>query len=1384
MKNNKMTQQKLAQKITISGKKQKWLVMVGSALSCCFVISPAVNASDIEIYRQGSNGGNSTVMLMVDTSQTMGSPALDLLKDYPLCISGKIFGVVGALPVVDVKLTPPAGTEAYCDVIFPKSVLDLLGTVDTITGTGRNSLLGLQSSLDYMRASCTPFSKLEAGEPVRSNKILSVNINLGEGYRCYSRLSRIRIAVKDVLDGNSGKGLVALPDKTVVGLSSFPAKKGNSLNQKAGMIAVPAKALDSTQRAALKAAMNNLVPSSDPLGSTLDSVVGILNSVLDGLNIAGLLTNVLSLIGNLPSTVVALLANQESATATAYAETGAYLLGKNTRGTGESLSEFESPVNKQTIAYKCLARQADNDCTGYEQTGILIKKPVEYNVPTYDRKVQVTTTNGVLGNLLGFLGLGNKDVIRYYNATDSIYSGYAYRADSVEMSGDNYVKPVSISGQATSPAANNAQCQAQGILVLTGNIPKIDPVDALGVQRTMQKSLGKAPTSDLASFCGASPAGWSSRGTATATWSCIANYSQALLDKNSSYRTQVEIKTGVAGIGKEFNYVRLDGDTVVGAGTGGSIVNDLLNTVKALLKTALSLVSIVVDLKPLLNLVDVILPTSPANTADVENLAYWGRDGKGGWYTEASKGGIAQSILDFSSHIVDAKSDPFMGLQSIPADPLTPYLLSNDVYNSIFVPSDQQSWYGNLKKYSVLTENETTGGNVIRLKGSVDFKDQWNGGRSEKMDGSELLAGGMLNQLNSLRPQKTDTSTRKLWINRDCQQKDSQYIFAESQALKAITPDYLSDSSESRCKDNLTSKDQYGGYLMNLLGYQVDPQTATGSSLTQSEPLWQLGMPLHSTPLKITQFAKFNTDGGIDRDDYIVFGSTQGLLHIVDADNGKERFAFVPNEMLENSEQRKAFTAQRQGTYRNMPYGVDGAWTAYTEYVYGMKDGKVIATVDQLGSDANKIQGKQVLYGGLRMGGRGYYALDLADLDRPKLKLHIDPDAAAVNTPLSYMGQSWSKPTVTYVNWRGQRKLVMLVGGGYDVGYEDKAYNPSRAKGAGVYMFDANNGELLWWASANAANKNEGEKAHGLNVATMQFSVVSRINAVDRDGNGLMDHFYFGDLGGQVWRIDLNTAMSTTDNTFTKRATRLINLHKADGSSPRFYDAPNFSVYGYAKPLAVLSIASGNRSLPISDERSGEIYNLFDRDVTRTDLYASSFTPLTKDVDLTTSGNSLRAILTAEEVKDKSVEQVKALMPNGWVVSFDPNASVGKDTEAGKGKKVLDEMAVVNKNLYASVYNPGDEPSCPVQVRGETKVHRYCLPFGVCEQKLQSGQVSTFLAGKGIIALNIGTSGTDSTSKLQSRGLIGTGTSDSAKMPTSQMRRKIVPLKWYENNEQ
>jgi type IV pilus assembly protein PilY1 len=55
----------------------------------------------------------------------------------------------------------------------------------------------------------------------------------------------------------------------------------------------------------------------------------------------------------------------------------------------------------------------------------------------------------------------------------------------------------------------------------------------------------------------------------------------------------------------------------------------------------------------------------------------------------------------------------------------------------------------------------------------------------------------------------------------------------------------------------------------------------------------------------------------------------------------------------------------------------------------------------------------------------------------------------------------------------------------------------------------------------------------------MKYSVVSQIRAVDRDSDGMSDHFYFGDLGGQVLAIYNNS--KGVGDTLRKTPTKILN---------------------------------------------------------------------------------------------------------------------------------------------------------------------------------------------------------------------------------------------------
>ena len=102
----------------------------------------------------------------------------------------------------------------------------------------------------------------------------------------------------------------------------------------------------------------------------------------------------------------------------------------------------------------------------------------------------------------------------------------------------------------------------------------------------------------------------------------------------------------------------------------------------------------------------------------------------------------------------------------------------------------------------------------------------------------------------------------------------------------------------------------------------------------------------------------------IDRQDYILFGTTQGLLHVVDANTGTEKFAFVPNEMVENQKDAFRLSNATTGGMQKLFYGIDGAWSLYTQYVVDDDANLVVGK----GRSDNQY-GMQIAYGGLRMGG-------------------------------------------------------------------------------------------------------------------------------------------------------------------------------------------------------------------------------------------------------------------------------------------------------------------------------------------------------------------------------------------------------------------------------
>lgn len=393
--------------------------------------------------------------------------------------------------------------------------------------------------------------------------------------------------------------------------------------------------------------------------------------------------------------------------------------------------------------------------------------------------------------------------------------------------------------------------------------------------------------------------------------------------------------------------------------------------------------------------------------------------------------------------------------------------------------------------------------------------------------------------------------------------------------------------------------------------------------------------------------------------------------------------------------------------------------------------------------------GTKLAYAGEGEQGRSYHAYIVGAKNRTTL-FSIEPEQQQVivgNTrksfaALQYMGQSWSKPSLAYVSWKGQPKLVLFVGGGYDAttqvncrdtqfdhqGYQCPHYDPDLAVGAGVYMFDAHSGDLLWWASARASSPLGAVQA--TYHTELKYSVVSQINTIDRDADGLVDALYFGDLGGQVFRVDFDNQAQP----LVRRVVRILDVHQAQGGSPRFYQMPSISLHHKSNQqalfvrVALQSSRFNFTGLDVLKVQDG-LFVLNDHDISRTDLYHTD--------QLNTLNISLDKLVRWKSPAQNTDNQ-KDQDAYGWWYPYAPQ------TQSTQGVVGLGEILVMNGVLYAHVYQTSEQNQVGSQVSASRKgcqdrttpaqmyLYRFCLTPQTCNYSRPSEVPSQYvLLGKG-----------------------------------------------------
>jgi len=118
--------------------------------------------------------------------------------------------------------------------------------------------------------------------------------------------------------------------------------------------------------------------------------------------------------------------------------------------------------------------------------------------------------------------------------------------------------------------------------------------------------------------------------------------------------------------------------------------------------------------------------------------------------------------------------------------------------------------------------------------------------------------------------------------------------------------------------------------------------------------------------------------------------------------------------------------------------------------------------------------------------------------------------------------------------------------------------------GRAVYIVNADTGALIWKASHD----------------DMKWAIPSSIAVVDFNLDGVADFLYFGDLGGQVFRVKLDQTGGNEHVT-----TKIASLGGSGASHRRFFEAPAISLGREGgKNALYVAIGSGYRAHPLDDE--------------------------------------------------------------------------------------------------------------------------------------------------------------------------------------------------------
>lgn len=374
-------------------------------------------------------------------------------------------------------------------------------------------------------------------------------------------------------------------------------------------------------------------------------------------------------------------------------------------------------------------------------------------------------------------------------------------------------------------------------------------------------------------------------------------------------------------------------------------------------------------------------------------------------------------------------------------------------------------------------------------------------------------------------------------------------------------------------------------------------------------------------------YAAFKTTTTVaNRGGTVFIAANDGMLHAINAENGTERWAYVPTFVMKNM-----WRLADRNYGNNHRYFVDGSPTLADVCTSLDSDNRQLC--------ASSSNWKTILVGGLNKGGCGYYALDVTNPAAPKGMWEFTNEN---------LGYSYGNPVVAK---RKDGRWVVILTSGYN-NYPGNGCGDSGDGNGHVFVLDAVTGELL----QDIETYTSGTNAAG---TTSTPSGLAKLNAwIDDAALPIADRLYGGDMLGNIWRIDF-------DNNYAPEgieAVRLAQLKDGSDNPQPVTTKPELAVVPAGvsqKPVILVGTGKYLGTGDLSDTSQQSIYALKDSllstgiaDVRGNSVKSRTLTETRGDANGTLAGRIIRTISGAD---------INWANDDGWRIDLNPsNASPGE----------------------------------------------------------------------------------------------------------------------------